>query len=125
MLLVYGSEFAGGGMMLPILVIAHGLWAVHAILGSVLIAARDGWARSRLVSAAAIVPACALFAGAVYLHGAFGAAVACALAALPLSVRSSVGSFQRRSARSWCGGAWRRIGFASLLMYWQQHPPDR
>jgi O-antigen/teichoic acid export membrane protein len=113
--LVYGSEFAGGGMLLPILVIAHGFWALHAILSSVLIAlGRVG--EIALVSAVAIVPACAIFAGAIYLHGAVGAAVACALAAAALCaifgwfVSAQIGPFLD----------WRsvgRIGFASLLMY--------
>jgi O-antigen/teichoic acid export membrane protein len=78
MLLVCGSEFGGGGRLLPILVIAHGLWALHAVLGSVLIAlGRVG--EIALVTAAAIVPACALFAVAIPCHGVFGAAVVSAL----------------------------------------------
>jgi O-antigen/teichoic acid export membrane protein len=115
MLLVYGSEFAGGGILLPILVIAHGFWALHAILSSVLIAlgrvVTMAW-----VSAVAIVPACAILAGAIYVQGAVGAAVASAFvpavlcAIFALLLRAQIGPFL----------AWRsvaRIGLASLLMY--------
>jgi stage V sporulation protein B len=115
MLLVYGSEFGGGGRLLPILVIAHGLWALHAILGSVLIALGRVGAIA-LATAAAIVPACALFAFAIHFHGALGAAVVSALvpaalcAIFGLLLRTQIGPFL----------VWRsvaRIGFASLLMY--------
>jgi hypothetical protein len=69
-----------------------------------------------LVSVAAIVPACAILAGAVYLQGAVGAAIASALvpatlcAIFGLLLRAQIGPFL----------AWRsvgRIGLASLLMY--------
>jgi O-antigen/teichoic acid export membrane protein len=115
MLLVYGSEFGGGGNLLPILVIASGFWALHAILSSVLIAL-GRMVGIALVSVAAIVPACALLTGAVYLHGAIGAAVASALvpatlcAIFGLLLRAQIGAFL----------AWRsvgRIGFATVLMY--------
>ena len=73
-------------MLLPILVVAHGFWALHAILSSVLIAlGRVG--EIAWVSAAAIMPASVIFTGAIYLHGAVGAAVASAL--VPSFVRSS------------------------------------
>jgi O-antigen/teichoic acid export membrane protein len=115
MLLVYGSGFAGGAILLPILVIAQGFWALHAILSSVLIAL--GRAREiALVSAAAIVPACALLTGAVYLHGAVGAAVASAL--LPAALCAIFGLLLRAQIGAFL--AWRsvgRIGLASLLMY--------
>jgi O-antigen/teichoic acid export membrane protein len=115
MLLVYGSEFGAGGMLLPILVIAHGFWALHAILSSVLIAlGRVG--EIALVSAAAIVPACAIFTGAIYLHGAVGAAVANAL--VPATLCTIFGLFLRAQIGRFL--AWRsvaRLGFASLLMY--------
>ena len=72
MLVIYGSEFGGSGMLLPILVVAHGFWALHAILSSVLIAlGRVG--EIAWVSAAAIMPASVIFTGAIYLHGAVGA----------------------------------------------------
>jgi hypothetical protein len=32
MLLIYASDFAEGGTLMPILVVAHGFWAIHAIL---------------------------------------------------------------------------------------------
>jgi O-antigen/teichoic acid export membrane protein len=115
MLLVYGSEFGGGGALLPILVIAHGFWALHAILSSVLIAlGRVG--EIALVSAAAIVPACAILTGAIYLHGAVGAAVASAL--VPATLCAIFGLFLRAQIGPFL--AWRsvaKVGLASLLMY--------
>jgi Polysaccharide biosynthesis C-terminal domain len=69
-----------------------------------------------LATAAAIVPACALFAFAIHFHGAIGAAVVSALvpaalcAIFGLLLRAQIGPFL----------VWRsmaRIGFASLLMY--------
>jgi hypothetical protein len=69
-----------------------------------------------LVSAAAIVPACALLTGAVYLHGAVGAAVASAL--LPAALCAIFGLLLRAQIGAFL--AWRsvgRIGLASLLMY--------
>jgi stage V sporulation protein B len=115
MLLVYGSAFGGSGVLLPILVVAHGFWALHAILSSVLIAlGRVG--EIAWISAAAIVPASVIFTGAIYLYAAVGAAVASTLvpsilcAIFGLILRARIGPFL----------AWRsvgRIGFASLLMY--------
>jgi stage V sporulation protein B len=115
MLVIYGSEFGGSGMLLPILVVAHGFWALHAILSSVLIAlGRVG--EIAWVSAAAIMPASVIFTGAIYLYAAVGAAVASALvpailcAIFGVILRAQIGPFL----------AWRsvgRIGFASLLMY--------
>lgn len=75
MLLVYGDAFADGGRLLPILVVAHGFWAVHAILASVLIAL--GQVRViAIIAALSIVPACGIFAGAIGSYGALGAAFA-------------------------------------------------
>jgi O-antigen/teichoic acid export membrane protein len=115
MLLVYGSEFKGGGMLLPILVVAHGFWALHAILSSVLIAlGRVG--DIALVSAAAIAPACTIFAVAIHFHGAFGAAVVSAL--VPATLCAIFGLFIRAQIGPFL--VWRsvaRIGSASLLMY--------
>jgi stage V sporulation protein B len=115
MLFVYGSQFEGGGVLLPILVIAHGFWALHAILSAVLIAlGRVGEIAS--VSAAAIVPACAILTGAIYLHGAVGAAVASGL--VPAILCAIFGLFLR--ARIGPFLAWRsvaRLGFAALLMF--------
>jgi stage V sporulation protein B len=115
MLLVYGSEFGGGGTLLPILVIAHGFWALHAILSSVLIAlGRAG--EIALVSAAAIVPASVIFTGSIYLHGAVGAAVVSAL--VPASLCAIFGLLLGAQIGPFV--AWRstgRIGLASLVMY--------
>jgi stage V sporulation protein B len=115
MLLVYASDFAGGGTLLPILVVAHGFWAIHAILASVLIAL----GRVRVmasITALSILPACGIFAVAIHFQGALGAAAAntfvpvigCVIFGLLL--RARIGPFIR----------WRslaRIGAAGLLSH--------
>lgn len=72
---VYSNQYAGGGLLLSILLVAHGLWAIHAILGSVLIAA--GHVRtSAMMMGFCILPAVPLFIIFVGFYGSIGAALA-------------------------------------------------
>lgn len=81
MQLIYSSKYAGGGGILAVLVVAHGFWALQAILASVLVAA--GKARTLgLVMAFLALAAVPVLAGLIHLAGATGAAVATGLVAL-------------------------------------------
>jgi O-antigen/teichoic acid export membrane protein len=72
---VYSNQFTGGGVVLSMLLVSQGLWAVHATFGSVLIAA--GKARNiAAVMGLSIMPALPIFAVLVYFWGNLGAAVA-------------------------------------------------
>jgi len=72
---IYSNQYAGGGVLLSILLIAHGLWALHAILGSVLLAL--GRVRAcAAVMGLLILPAVPMFVAGVHLYGGLGAAVA-------------------------------------------------
>ena len=72
---IYSNQYAGGGVLLSVLLIAHGLWALHAILGSVLIAL--GCARaSAAVMGLLILPAVPMFVAGVHWYGGLGAAIA-------------------------------------------------
>ena len=72
---IYSNQYAGGGVLLSILLIAHGLWALHAILGSVLLALGRVRA-SAAVMGLLILPAVPMFTAGVHFYGGLGAAVA-------------------------------------------------
>lgn len=72
---VYSNQYAGGGLVLSILLVAHGLWAIHAILGSVLIATGHVRASAMMIGFC-ILPAVPLFAILVGCYGSVGAALA-------------------------------------------------
>ncbi len=71
---VYSHTYAGGGILMSILLVAHGLWAAHAILGATLLAA--GQVRSSAgIMGLLLVPAVPLFALGIQQYGSVGAAV--------------------------------------------------
>jgi O-antigen/teichoic acid export membrane protein len=72
---VYSNKFTGGGMLLSILLVSQGLWAVHAILGSVLVAA-DQARKIAAVMGLSILPSLPIFVICVSLWGSLGAAIA-------------------------------------------------
>jgi O-antigen/teichoic acid export membrane protein len=81
MQMIYSSSYSGGDAILVVLVIAHGLWAIQAILASVLIAA--GKAKTLgVVMALSVMLTIPVTIGLVHAAGGSGAAVATALLAL-------------------------------------------
>lgn len=72
---IYSNKYAGGGLLLSILLVAHGLWAMHAILGSVLLAAGHVRASAGIMGLC-ILPAIPLFMAGVHVYGGLGAAIA-------------------------------------------------
>lgn len=78
---IYSSRYAGGGVMLVLLTIAHGFWAVQAILGAVLVAI--GRARSLgALTALTMVLHVPVLVILIHAAGALGAATAIVLVAL-------------------------------------------
>ena len=112
---VYSNTFTGGGILLSILLVSQGLWAVHAVLGSVLVAA-DQARKIAAVMGLSILPALPMFVIFVSLWGSLGAAVAGAV--IPLfgvlifatMLKRQFGTFLDRRSTS-------NIGLAGTLMF--------
>jgi O-antigen/teichoic acid export membrane protein len=112
---VYSNTFTGGGIFLSILLVSQGLWAVHAVLGSVLIAA-DQARKIAAVMGLSTLPALPIFIIFVFLWGGVGAAVASAV--IPFFgvlifatlLKRQFGTFLDRRSMS-------NIGLAGALMF--------
>ncbi len=78
---IYTSEYSGAANILVILTIAHGLWAIQAILAAVLIAVdrMRGFAALMAVTMVLGLPA---MVGLIHIAGGIGAAIGSALIAL-------------------------------------------
>jgi O-antigen/teichoic acid export membrane protein len=75
MLWVYSDKFAGGGVLLSILLVNHGLAAIHGILSSMLIA--TGQARKlAAIASLSVIPSLLISVICIYPYGSLGAAVA-------------------------------------------------
>ena len=112
---VYSGKFAGGGLLLSLLLVSQGFWAVHAILGSALLAAGRARQLTTLMSLS-IIPALSVFVIFVYLWGSRGAAVAsvvvpcCCILLFGLLLRQQFGGFLYGRSMS-------NIGLAGVLMF--------
>lgn len=115
MQLLYSHHYSGGGLILSVLLVAHGLWAVHAILAFVLVAAGQV-GKLALMMAAWLLPALVLFVTLTNAYQGLGAALAnvcvpaLANSVLLYLVRARFGPFL----------AWRSFGSiaaAGLLMF--------
>jgi O-antigen/teichoic acid export membrane protein len=74
MQLIYSADFSGGGTILAILIIAHGMWAMQAILAAALVAA----GKARILGAVMLLvmpAALPAMSGLIYLAGGIGAAM--------------------------------------------------
>ena len=78
---IYSSEFAGGGVILSLLLIAEGLLLIHAILGTALTAAGEA-RKAAIVTLVSLLPALGAFILFVHLWGGAGAAFSSALTTL-------------------------------------------
>jgi O-antigen/teichoic acid export membrane protein len=75
MQLLYSNQFAGGGTILRVLLLAHGLWAVHAIFSFVLVATGEV-GKLAIAMALSLPPSLLLFVGLIEVWQGVGAAVA-------------------------------------------------
>ena len=112
---VYSGKFAGGGLLLSLLLVGQGFWAVHAILGSALLAA--GSARQlATIMGVSLIPALPVFVILVYLWGSLGAALAsivfpcCGVLLFGVLLRQRLGGFLY-------GRSMANIGLAGALMF--------
>ncbi len=78
---IYSEAFAGGGLLLGLLVVSEGLYTIQAILGSVLHGAGD-MRKTAVVIILSLIPYLALLVGLTYVAGAVGAAWAAVMTPL-------------------------------------------
>ncbi len=70
---IYSEAFAGGGLLLGLLVVSEGLYTIQAILGSVLHGAGE-MRKTAVVIILSLIPYLALLVGLTHVAGAVGAA---------------------------------------------------
>ena len=112
---VYSGKFAGGGVLLSILLVGEGLWGIHAVLGSALIAANQA-RKMGLVMGVSIVPALALNMLCIFLWGSVGAAVTKILVPF-VGILIFVRLLMQQYGVFWNGRSLFNIGLAGLLMF--------
>jgi O-antigen/teichoic acid export membrane protein len=112
---VYSNKFSGGGILLSILLVAHGFWAIQAILGFILIAAgqvRKGAA----VMGLSLLPALPIFVIFVHYLGSVGAAMANVI--IPFITILIFGMLLRQRFGMFLHGrSMSNIGLAGMLMF--------
>ncbi|WP_089935230.1 lipopolysaccharide biosynthesis protein [Candidatus Entotheonella palauensis] len=72
MLFIYSEAFAGGGLLLGLLVVSEGLYTIQAIFGSVLHGAGE-MRKTAVMIMLALIPYLALLVGLTHISGAVGA----------------------------------------------------
>ena len=112
---IYSQEFAGGGLLLSILVVGEGMHTLQAILGSVLNAAGEA-RKAAAVTILSLIPSLAMLVIFIHFLGVIGAALSSALMPLFGVVIFSGAIWQRFGTllkkRSLCN-----IGLAGSLMF--------
>ena len=85
MRLIYSSRYSGGGTILAILIMAHGMWAMQAILAAALVAA----GKARILGAVVFLTmpvALPAMSGLIYLAGGIGAAMGTGAIAVVITI---------------------------------------
>ena len=112
---IYSKDFAGGGVILSLLVAGEGLRVVHAILGAVLNGAGEA-RKAAMITTVSLVPAVAMMILFIDLWGGAGAALSSTMITLASSVILGVLVWRRFGTLMTLGSAF-KIGGAGCLMF--------